>query len=253
MSEGEVLVEAAASPWIVLASSVAVISFAALSYRFVESNEGKDWKAHLIYWGVAAAVMALLPFSISKYVFSGLTLTFVGTVFPIYEALTAVCTIDEEDDKEWLMYWTVGGVLFMLSTWVDDVIHSYKNEEIWYEVMTFLFFWMYFPKTKGAQVIFEGVIEPYLGPYLQPIKDKISNVAVYVYQTLINAVHLWILWVVFLILPSGLKRFVSIAVGTVFPFVSSVIAVSTEEKDDDTYWLTYWACYGCLFLAMDIR
>lgn len=51
-------------------------------------------------------------------------------------------------------------------------------------------------------------------------------------------------------LPAGLKRFISIAIGTVYPFVCSVTAAASDEIEDDTYWLTYWSVYGCLFLLM---
>lgn len=53
-------------------------------------------------------------------------------------------------------------------------------------------------------------------------------------------------------LPAGLKRIVAVAVGTVYPEVSSIVAASTEEVADDTYWLTYWSVYGCLFLIMEL-
>ena len=53
-------------------------------------------------------------------------------------------------------------------------------------------------------------------------------------------------------LPAGLKRFISIAIGTVYPFMCSVTAAATDEIEDDTYWLTYWSVYGCLFLLMDL-
>ena len=32
----------------------------------------------------------------------------------------------------------------------------------------------------------------------------------------------------------------------------SVTTATSEEIEDDTYWLTYWAVYGCLFLGMDL-
>ena len=53
-------------------------------------------------------------------------------------------------------------------------------------------------------------------------------------------------------LPAGLKRFISITIGTVYPFVCSVTAAASDEIEDDTYWLTYWSVYGCLFLLMDL-
>lgn len=53
-------------------------------------------------------------------------------------------------------------------------------------------------------------------------------------------------------LPAGLKRIIAIAIGTVYPTICSISAVATEEIEDDTYWLTYWSVYGCLFLIMDV-
>lgn len=67
-----------------------------------------------------------------------------------------------------------------------------------------------------------------------------------------NVVHLYLVGIIFLFLPTALKRFVSVAIGTVYPFVCSVTAAASEEIEDDTYWLTYWAVYGCLFLGMDL-
>ena len=53
-------------------------------------------------------------------------------------------------------------------------------------------------------------------------------------------------------LPAGLKRIIAILIGTVYPWVSSVTAAATDEVEDDTYWLTYWSCYGVLFLLMEV-
>lgn len=67
-----------------------------------------------------------------------------------------------------------------------------------------------------------------------------------------NAFHLYLVWIIFMFLPAGLKRIIAIAIGTVYPAICSIIAVATEEIEDDTYWLTYWSVYGCLFLIMDV-
>lgn len=79
-----------------------------------------------------------------------------------------------------------------------------------------------------------------------------NNVISGLVMTVVNASHLWFLWIFFVVLPKGLKRFVTIGIGTVFPLMASVTAVSTDDKADDTFWLTYWSCYGLLFLAMDV-
>jgi len=66
-----------------------------------------------------------------------------------------------------------------------------------------------------------------------------------------STISQWFLWAFFMILPKDLKRFVTIAVGTVFPLMASITAISTPDKTDDTFWLTYWSCYGLLFVLMD--
>ena len=91
-----------------------------------------------------------------------------------------------------------------------------------------------------------------MSPIIDPLTSKMTSFISGLVMTVVNASHLWFLWVFFVILPKGLKRFVCIAVGTVFPLMASVTAVSTEDKADDTFWLTYWSCYGLLFLAMDV-
>lgn len=118
-------------------------------------------------------------------------------------------------------------------------------------MMIFFFYWLYFPKTQGSTLIYESVTKPYLGPWLQPALNSLDNIISYVYQLLINAVHLWFLWIIFMFLPKGLKRAVTILVGTVYPTLSSISAAATREIDDDTYWLTYWSVYGVLFIIMD--
>lgn len=238
--------------WISICCSLAILAAASLSYKYIEPNGGADLKIHAAYLAVAFCSIAFLPVGVSSYVFTELTVTLVGAVYPIYRATKAVCTPEDGDDKEWLQYWMLGGVLFMLTTWVDDVIQAEKSDAVWLGSLLFAFFWLYFPLTCGALLVYEKVTEPILGPRLRPLQRKMNNVIVYIYQTLANAVHLYLLWIIFMFLPAGLKRILSIAIGTVYPFVCSVTAAATDEIEDDTYWLTYWAVYGCLFLLMDL-
>lgn len=52
-------------------------------------------------------------------------------------------------------------------------------------------------------------------------------------------------------MPGGLKRFVVVATGTLFPLMASTVCVATEDEVEETFWLTYWSCFGILFLIMD--
>lgn len=122
----------------------------------------------------------------------------------------------------------------------------------WYEVTSFFFVWLYYPLTNGAELIYEHFTKPYISPRVKPLATKMTNALTALYQTFMNAAHLWVLWIIFMFLPASFKRIVAVAIGTVYPEVSSIVAASTEEVADDTYWLTYWSVYGCLFLIMEL-
>jgi len=210
------------------------------------------WIPHAVALASLLLVCLLLPTSVATHIFSSLTVTVAGTVFPIYESVRAVCTPGEEDDKAWLQYWMVGGVLFMVTGWVGHVLPSEQTVLYFYEVSTFFFVWLYYPLTDGAGLLYYHVTAPYVAPRIAPLAAQMNHWISALYQTLINAMHLWFLWIIFLFLPAGLKRIIAVAVGTVYPLVSSIAAASTEEVADDTYWLTYWSVYGCLFLIMEL-
>ena len=187
-----------------------------------------------------------------RYVFSTLTVGIVGTAFPVYESVRAVCTPQEDDDKEWLQYWMVAATSLLVTSstsWVTDLI---GYDELFKKASAFLFYWLYFPLTNGSLVIYENVTVKYIAPIVAPVQDKVDNLIRTLYSTTVNLLHVWIVWFVFLFLPGGIKRLVAVAVGTIYPFASSVGAAATDEVEDDSFWLTYWSCYGILFLLMDV-
>jgi hypothetical protein len=238
---------------ITIATSCVILAIVGVAQHKLERNRGRQWIPHAIFWGaVALPLILLLPTTISKYIFSAVAVTVVGTVLPIYESVRAICTPEEDDDKAWLQYWMVGGIIFMATGWVDDVIKSDTVNYYWHESIFFLFVWLYFPKTDGAALIYDCITEPYISPKIKPLAAKMTNFITELYQLMVNAVHLWLLWIIFLFLPAGLKRLIAVLIGTVYPLVSSIAAASTEQIEDDTYWLTYWSVYGCLFLIMQV-
>jgi hypothetical protein len=236
-----------------LVSSAVVLAAVATAYHTIHKTRGNKWTPHVIYFGVALASILLLPTVIARVVFSALTVSLVATVLPIYESIRAVCTVSEDDDRAWLLYWLLGGVLFIATEWVDDIVLKGSDKiYIWYEVGFFCYVWLYFPQTDGAALVYDKITEPYLTPKIRPLQAKMNSFISYVYQLMVNAAHLWVLWIIFIFLPAGLKRLIAVLIGTVYPFVCSVGAASTEDIEDDTYWLTYWAVYGCLYLVMDL-
>ena len=151
-----------------------------------------------------------------------------------------------------MRYWTVGGIFYVITQLVTKELQTDAANEYWLKLAIFFVFWLYCPTTKGAELIDNKLTQPYLGPKLRPMLAKMNNVIDSAVQMFTNVTHLYLVWFFFLLLPAGLKRLVAVAVGTVYPFVSSVNAISTEEFEDDAFWLTYWSCYGILFISMDL-
>jgi len=257
MKEDTASTDTTATPptWIVVLCSLGCLIAVSAAYHFLAGSRtrGRKLAPHVIYWVVSIAAIVLLPFlGVAEYIFSALTITMIATVFPIYESVRAVCTPEEEDDKSWLQYWMVGGVLFIVTQWVNASLLGDTGILYWYGSMMFFSIWLFFPVTDGAALIYDYITEPFLAPKLRPIQAKMNSFIMYAYQTLVNAVHLWILWIIFLFLPAGLKRTIAVCIGTVYPLVCSITAAATETVDDDTYWLTYWSVYGVLFLIMSV-
>ena len=171
---------------------------------------------------------------------------------PCFLSCCPALLLDEDDDTYWLRYWTVGGIFYVITQLVTKELQTDAANEYWLKLAIFFVFWLYCPTTKGAELIDNKLTQPYLGPKLRPMLAKMNNVIDSAVQMFTNVTHLYLVWFFFLLLPAGLKRLVAVAVGTVYPFVSSVNAISTEEFEDDAFWLTYWSCYGILFISMDL-
>ena len=233
--------------------SFAVLAGIAVAYCFAprRATRGPPWMPHAATLAALLAIVFGVPTSLAKDLFSPLTAVLAGTCFPLYLSIYAVCTPAEEDDKAWLQYWMVGGVLFMCTDWVGHVMQE-DSAVYWYEISTVFFIWLYMPLLDGAHLLYNNITAPFITPKIKPLAAKMNNMIAAVYQTMVNAAHLWLIWIIFMFLPVTLKRTIAVAVGTVYPLVSSIAAASTEEVADDTYWLTYWSVYGCLFLIMEI-
>ena len=224
---------------------IVLIYFA--SQRFPR-NQGRQVKFHLIYV-VVTVLSFFLPMAAKERVFTPLTVVIAGTVYPIYESLRAVCTLGSTDDTVWLTYWICQGLVSFTTQWVDGIG---ENVQVHWNMFEFFFYvWLLLPWTDGAALAFDFILEPLVGPVIQPIVNKMDGVINKIILALTNAAHLSIVWVAFVFLDPTFKRVVWIMIGTVFPMFSSMVSVTTPEGADDTYWLTYWSCFGILFIITD--
>jgi len=149
-----------------------------------------------------------------------------------------------------LRYWTIGGIFYVLTEVILKEFQS-KADAYFLKFAIFFVFWLYCPQTYGSLLIDEKITQTYCAPKLRPLLAQMNNIIQNIIQMCTNVSHLYVVWIFFMFLPELFKRLVAIGVGTVYPFVCSVNAIATEEFEDDAYWLTYWSCYGILFIGMD--
>jgi len=88
-----------------LCCSLGVLLAASLGYKYIEPNGGQEVNIHVLYIASAIGLVAMLPTQIAEYIFTELTVSLVGAMYPVYRATKAVCTPEGDDDKEWLQYW----------------------------------------------------------------------------------------------------------------------------------------------------
>jgi len=130
-----------------------------------------------------------------------------------------------------------------------------EGGEHWYEFEFFFTLWLLLPFTDGAAVIQEYVTKPLFSPIACKLAGKFEG-WMQMAIAAVNASHMWALWFVFISFPEEQRRFITVALGTIYPTLASIVAVSKPNDTvaagaDATFWLTYWSSYSILFLLMD--
>jgi len=255
--------------WLILViAAFGVVGMVPLLSR-VKRSGGKEIKAHILFVIIAAVLLSpLVPEEFQDIVFSEGGVLVVGTLLPVYESIVAVCTFGEQDDNEWLTFWIVNGFFTYSTEFMDTIAdHSQFVADHWYELEFFIALWLLLPWTDGCTVIYDHLLVKFVLPILskfQPYLESGSKVQLLV-LTLVNSGYLGLVWSIFVMMPEGIKRFAVIGVGTVYPILSSVMAlaathdIKTKKKKENkvinqhavTYWLTYWSCFSVLFVSMD--
>ena len=218
----------------------------------VRRTKGKNPFYHLLFIGAAVAVLILVPDKIQNILFSEGGVLVYGTLIPVYESIVAVCTIGEADDTGWLQFWLASGSFSYATEFMDTLADRIPFlAEHWYEFEFFVTIWLMLPWTDGAGFLYEHITKPFIAPTCQKLKKKFDGWGGII-LTVVNTAHLWMIWFCFMSLPEPARRFITVAAGTVYPIIASTVAITTEsDVSDDTFWLTYWACFSLLFIIMD--
>lgn len=108
-----------------------------------------------------------------------------GFLYPAYMSFKALETPDPGDDVQWLTYW----VVFVLITFLDSVFGTVLSIIPLYNVLKLVFYiYLFYPKSRGATVIYENFLKPLLKKYESKIDstlEKVGNVE----KTLQSKIH----------------------------------------------------------------
>ncbi|KAI7907237.1 TB2/DP1, HVA22 family-domain-containing protein [Cokeromyces recurvatus] len=83
----------------------------------------------------------------------------ISWLYPAYASFKAIETVDKNDDKQWLTYWTVIGFIQMIEYFSDILLYWFP---FYYLFKTLFVLYLALPQFKGAEVIYSRFLRPYL-------------------------------------------------------------------------------------------
>jgi receptor expression-enhancing protein 5/6 len=118
-----------------------------------------------VYFFLAAATIL----SIVTVVAGGLKLVtdLMGFFYPAYMSFKSMESSPKgaaEDATQWLTYWVVFSFLVVLEGVAGFIVLWIP---MYFFLKTGLIVWLYHPSTKGAEIIYNQVVRPYILPYLE--------------------------------------------------------------------------------------
>lgn len=230
------------------ATTALVMIGAAMWLHHVPPTRGRWLSAHAVFAGAVVAILLLTPNAYQDMLFSEAGVAVVTLLYPLLESVRAVATLTTDDDTRWLQYWISAGLYLLSTEWLDSVRNQSEFvADCWYTGAFFFHLWLQLPFTDGSTLLYDFFIKRFIVPLVRPFASSISSDSwiTSIYTQAINGSHLYGCYMFFIMLPGVLKRFLFIIVGTAYPLVASITAVTTDGADDDTQWLLYW--YVSLF------
>ena len=101
-----------------------------------------------------------------------------GFLYPAFKSIKALESVDRDDDRQWLTYWTVYGLFVIVddwASWVTGLIPQY------YLIKLVFLIWLFAPTTKGAMFLYNKIIKDLFSKY-SPHLDKAITKVVGEYQ-----------------------------------------------------------------------
>lgn len=134
------------------------MALAAPLMQRIQRTRGKKPLWHLLYLVGVVVVLVLIPGFIQDEIFSPGGVLVLGTLWPVYASIRAICSIGEEDDTAWLQFWIASASLSFSTEFMDNITKYLPAAgEHWYEFEFFFNLWLILPMTDGAALIYDKV------------------------------------------------------------------------------------------------
>ena len=101
-----------------------------------------------------------------------IVMTFITVLYPAVHSIRAIESKEEEDDKVWLTYWMVFGVLNVLETFFGFIFWIIPY---WGWIRLGLFVWLLLPQFRGSKVIYDSLVKPLMEKNKELIQSWISK------------------------------------------------------------------------------
>jgi receptor expression-enhancing protein 5/6 len=103
---------------------------------------------------------------------SKLMVDLLGFVYPAYMSFKSMDS-GSQDDTQWLTYWVVFSFLSIVENLMGFLVVLIP---FYFWIKIGIIVWMWYPATRGAQVIYEQALRPLLLPYLEIDKPTSKKV-----------------------------------------------------------------------------
>uniref|UniRef100_A0A7S4DRJ1 Uncharacterized protein n=1 Tax=Lotharella globosa TaxID=91324 RepID=A0A7S4DRJ1_9EUKA len=200
---------------------------------------------HVVYFAVAIAIIWVLKASIvdnkpmshlgaflCNIHMTKLWVTFIGIVFPFFLTLRALVTLETDDDRYWLTYWTVFAFYTLFTIGLEEWF--FEDEWLWYAIEGAIYLWLYLPYVHGCTVVNNYFLKPFVLPFVYKISSWLErNFTVAI--ILGSVVNLAFVSILFIFLLPYCSTYIGVTlVGMVYPFVRSLAVISDACEEDET-------------------
>eukprot|EP01024_Parvocaulis_polyphysoides_P021685 TRINITY_DN20281_c1_g1_i1.p3 TRINITY_DN20281_c1_g1~~TRINITY_DN20281_c1_g1_i1.p3 ORF type:complete len:182 (-),score=34.90 TRINITY_DN20281_c1_g1_i1:170-640(-) len=98
---------------------------------------------------------------------------FVALLYPTYASFKAIESTGGDDDKQWLTYWIVYSLMSVVEVLVEWILEWIP---LYFEAKLLFIAWLIAPQTKGALLLYEKFIRPFLQEHASQIDPVFKQV-----------------------------------------------------------------------------